>query len=84
MPIQKTVISLGKSLLERVDALARELDIPRDRIFVLAVEELLQRHQNRQLLKGIDRTCEAILDREEELYRARMRQRHRGSVEGQW
>lgn len=84
MPTVKTAISLRKSLFERVDELAQELDIPRSHVFVLAVEEFIQRHENRKLLKAINEVYEESLDREEELHRDRVRQQHRKMVQGQW
>jgi predicted transcriptional regulator len=84
MSTVKTAISLRKSLFERVDELAQELDIPRSHIFVLAVEEFIQRYENRKLLEAINEVYEEILDREEEIHRDRMRQQHRKMVEGQW
>jgi predicted transcriptional regulator len=80
----KTAISLRESLFERVDALAQELDIPRSHIFVIAVEEFLQRHENRKLLEEINEAHEEILAHEEELHRDKMRKRHREMVEGRW
>jgi metal-responsive CopG/Arc/MetJ family transcriptional regulator len=84
MTIVKTAISLRESLFDRVDALAQELDIPRSHIFVLAVEEFLQRHENRKLLEELNEAYEEIQDHEEEIYQARMREHHRKMVEGQW
>jgi metal-responsive CopG/Arc/MetJ family transcriptional regulator len=80
----KTAISLRESLFERVDALAQELDIPRSHIFVIAVEEFLQRHENRKLLEEINEAHEEILAHEEELHRDKMRKLHREMVEGRW
>ena len=84
MSTVKTAISLQESLFKRVDQLAQELGIPRSHIFVLAVEEFIQRYENRKLLKTINEAYEEILDREEEQLRDRMRQVHRDMVEGQW
>ena len=53
MAYVKTAISLQENLLTQVDTLARELDISRSRLFALAVEEFLKRHQNQDLLKAI-------------------------------
>jgi metal-responsive CopG/Arc/MetJ family transcriptional regulator len=55
MTTVKTAISLNKTLLEQVDSLAQEMDMPRSHLFVLAVEEFLQRHQNKQLMKAINK-----------------------------
>ena len=84
MSTTKTAISLPESLFERVDQLAQELDIPRSHIFVLAVEEFVRRHENRKLLAEIDAAYGEIRDREEELYRDRMRRQHRQAVQGRW
>ena len=84
MSTVKTAISLQRSLFERVDELAQELDIPRSRIFAMAAEEFIQRFENRKLLEAINEVYEEILDRDEELHRDRMRHQHRKLVEGQW
>ena len=52
----KTAISLQQALFEQVDTLAQELQISRSRLFVLAVEDFIQRYQNRQLLEAINET----------------------------
>ena len=84
MSTVKTAISLRDSLFERVDALAQELDIPRSHIFVLAVEEFLQRYENCKVLEELNEVYEELLGRDEAIYRDRMRQHHREMVEGQW
>ena len=84
MSTVKTAISLRESLFEQVDELAQELDVPRSHIFVLAVEEFIQRYENHKLLEAINEVYEEILDREEEVYRGRMKQQYRKIVEGQW
>jgi metal-responsive CopG/Arc/MetJ family transcriptional regulator len=80
----KTAISLQKSLFERVDHLARELQISRSRLFVLAVEDFIRRHENRQLLEEINAAYDDLPDKEEEILRHKMRQRHRQMVDEQW
>ena len=80
----KTAISLQQALFEQVDALAQELQISRSRLFVLAVEAFIQRHQNRQLLEAINEAYGDLPDTEEQALRDRMRQQHRRMVEGQW
>ncbi len=80
----KTAISLQKSLFERVDDLAQELQVPRSHLFVLAVEEFIQRHENRRLLEALNDAYDDVPDSDEQVLRDRMRQRHRELVEGQW
>jgi len=84
MPNVKTAISLQQSLFEQVDALAQELAVSRSRVFVLAVEDFIQRRQNRQLLEAINEAYADLPDAEEQTLRRQMRQQHRQMVEGQW
>ena len=80
----KTAISLQGSLLEQVDALARELDVSRSRLFVLAAEEFIQRHKNRELLEAINAAYDDSPDEEGQAVLQKMRHQHRRLVEGQW
>jgi metal-responsive CopG/Arc/MetJ family transcriptional regulator len=80
----KTAISLQKSLFDQVEILAHELKISRSRLFVLALEEFVQRHQNRQLLEQINLAYDDLPDPIEQEYLARMRSQHRQIVEGEW
>ena len=78
----KTAISLQESLLGKVDALAQELDISRSRLFVLAAEEFIQRHKNRELLEAVNIAYDDSPDTEEEMLRQNMLHKHRRLVEG--
>jgi metal-responsive CopG/Arc/MetJ family transcriptional regulator len=80
----KTAISLPRSLFEQVDALAQEMQVSRSRLFVLAVEALIERHRNRQLLEAINEAYADMPDPDEQAVRQHMRRRHRQVVEGQW
>jgi metal-responsive CopG/Arc/MetJ family transcriptional regulator len=79
----KTEISLQKSLLDEVDALAQELGISRSRLFVLAAEEFIKRHENRELLEAIDTGYDDFADPGEEIVHEKMRRKHRRLVERQ-
>lgn len=80
----KTAISLQESLFEQVNDLAQELQVSRSHLFVLAVEEFIQRHENRRLLEALNDAYDDVPDSDEQALRGRMRQRHRQLVEGQW
>lgn len=80
----KTAISLQKGLLQKIDVLARELDISRSRLFALAAEEFLQRHQNQKLLEAINAAYDDLPDPNEEILHQQMRNQHRQLVDGQW
>ncbi len=78
----KVSFSLQKSLFEKVDDLARELQISRSRLFVLAVEDFIRRHENRRLLKDLNAACDDAPDPEEQALRQNMRSQHRQMVQG--
>ena len=80
----KTAISIQEPLFQQVEALANELNISRSRIFVLAVEEFIQRYNNLQLLEEINRAYDDLPDDTEQLYSAKVRRQQRKLVEGEW
>ena len=80
----KTAISLDESLFQQVEALAKELNIPRSRLFALAVEEFIERHENEELFQAINAAYEDAPDAEEEALRRARRAQHREMVQEQW
>ncbi|MEW6664601.1 MAG: hypothetical protein AB1512_05200 [Thermodesulfobacteriota bacterium] len=80
----KTAISLRKNLFEQAEDLARRMNISRSRIFVLAMEEYLRRHENRDLLERINEAYADDPDPAEKTLRSKSRRSHRRVVEGQW
>ncbi|MBI3976986.1 MAG: hypothetical protein HY331_02260 [Chloroflexi bacterium] len=80
----KTAISLRQPLFERVEALAQEMGISRSRLFALAVEDFIRRHQSQQLLERINAAYEEATDSNEQALRRQMRRPHRQIVEGEW
>ncbi|MCW1968460.1 MAG: ribbon-helix-helix protein, CopG family [Anaerolineae bacterium] len=84
IPSIKTAISLKKPLYQQIDQLAREMKLPRSQVFVLALEDYLERHQNRALLNAINEAyAEEVNDPDAKQVAAR-RQSHRKIVEGEW
>lgn len=84
MASMKTAISLGAETFARVDALARELNLPRSRVFALAVEELLDRHDALSLKAALDRAYGQSPTAAEKKWRRLTRRKHRQLVEGEW
>jgi predicted DNA-binding protein len=80
----KTAISVSTETFARVDALARKLNVPHSRIFALAVEEFLDRHDNLGLAVEIDRTYEEPPTAAEKGWRTLTRGKHRRLVAGEW
>jgi metal-responsive CopG/Arc/MetJ family transcriptional regulator len=84
MPNVKTAISLQKPLFDQINGLAGKLNISRSRLFVLAVEEFIQRYENQKLLDDINHAYDDLPTTEEQTLQRKMRQQHRRLVEGQW
>jgi metal-responsive CopG/Arc/MetJ family transcriptional regulator len=80
----KIAILLEESLFERVDALAKELNISRSHLFALAVEEFIERHEKQHLLEAINAAYEDSPGPHERALRQEMHAKHRQLVEGQW
>jgi len=80
----KTAISLDKTLFEQVEALAHEMHISRSRLFVLAVEEFIRRHESQRLLERINAAYADAPDAAEQALHRRIRRQHRHVVEGEW
>jgi len=80
----KTAISLNKSLFAQVNKLAAELEVSRSHLFVLAVEEFIQRYENEQLLHQINQAYDDLPAVDEEQTLLGMRSQHRKVVEGEW
>ncbi len=80
----KTAISIREPLFEQVEALASELNISRSRVFVLAVEEFIQRYRNRQLLAAINKAYDDLPTSAEQVYVRKTRHQHQKVVEGEW
>ena len=83
MPNVKTAISLPESLFEQAEAVAGEMKVSRSRLMALALEEFINRHQNRQLLEKINAAYEEPLDEEEQALLRSMSRYHRRIVEGE-
>jgi predicted transcriptional regulator len=84
MASRKTAISLGEATYARVDALAREMNVPRSRVFALAVEQLLERHDALSLKAAIDRAYQGPPTAAEKKWLRSTRRKHRQLIAGEW
>ena len=80
----KTAISLDKTLFEQIEALAKEMQVSRSRLFVLAAQEFLERHKNVKMLESINTAYDDMPTAEEEKLIAEMKDRHSEVVKEQW
>ena len=84
MAIVKTAISLQETLIERADALARQLHLSRSQLVTRALDEFLKRHESRMLLDAINSALEGEPDPPEGERLLRMRRIQRRRAESQW
>ena len=84
MSTVKTAISLEKSLFEEAEALAREKNVSRSRLFAIALEEYLRRHESRAMLRELDVVYEVGPDADERALADGMARQQRRVVEGKW
>jgi len=80
----KRAILVQESLVERMDKLARELNVSRSQLFSLAADEFLQRHEGGDLLEAINRAYETALDPQEREQQQAMRHKQRRLMQGEW
>ena len=83
MPNIKTAISIEKPIFDQVNDLAKNLNISRSRLFVIAAQEFIQRHTNMELLQAINVAYEDLPEAEPKIV-DRMRPRHLKMVKDQW
>jgi predicted DNA-binding protein len=84
MASMKTAVSLATETFARVDALAREMNLPRSRVFALAIEEFLDRHDAQSLEPVLDRAYGEPPTAAEKKWRRLTRRKHRQLVESEW
>ena len=80
----RTAISIRKNLLDHASIIARELEISRNRLFVMAIEDFIKRHSNRNILDAINAAHDDMPDAEEQELHHNMLKRHRSLIENQW
>jgi len=83
MPNIKTGISIEKPIFDQVNELAQNLNISRSRLFVMAVQEFMQRHKNMELLQAINEAYDDLQEPETKIVE-KMRPRHLKMVKDQW
>ena len=83
MPNIKTAISIEKPIFDQVNVLAKNLNISRSRLFVIAAQEFIQRHANMELLQTINDAYDDLPEADTKIV-DKMRPRHLNMVRDQW
>lgn len=61
----KTAVSIRRDLAEKSDDLARELGVTRSRLYAMALEEFVRKHEDRRLFEQLNEAYADGLDAEE-------------------
>lgn len=80
----KTAVSLDETLYEQIETLAHEMKVSRSRLFAMALQDFLRRHENERLLEVINKAYEDEPDQIPQTFRRGMRRIHRKIAEGEW
>jgi metal-responsive CopG/Arc/MetJ family transcriptional regulator len=80
----KTAISIQKPLFEEAENLARQMKVPRSRLFAMALEEYIKRQHNRELLAQINAAYADEPDPAELVLREKSLKAYRETIEDEW
>ena len=80
----KTAISIPKNLFDQADNLARIMNVSRSKLFVMTLEDYLERQKNRELLAQINAAYSEEPDSTEKKLLKKAGRQHRRLLEGEW
>ncbi len=84
MSVVKTAISLQENLFQQVEQLADDLNLSRSSLIAIALQEFIERHENKRLLDQLNAAYAEDPQREElELSQAH-RQSYQRTLETNW
>lgn len=77
----KTAISMQKELFDAVNKLTEELHISRSKLFVMAVQDYIQRNESKDLLSKINNAFSDYPDSDEIKLHNKMKSKQRKNLE---
>ncbi|MGB8648674.1 MAG: hypothetical protein WCF84_25780 [Anaerolineae bacterium] len=80
----KTAVSVQKQLFDELEALAREMRLSRSRLYALALEDFVRRHENERMLDQINAAYQEPPAAQEQVALRKMKRKQRRVVEGEW
>ena len=80
----KTAISIEKNLFDQAEQLARDMNVSRSKLFVLALQDFIEHQKNKEMLAQINAAYNDEPDSAERSLRTKARRQHRRMVEGEW
>lgn len=80
----KTAISIEKNLFDQAEQIAHTMKVSRSRLFMMAMQDFIERQKNRELLARINAAYADEPDAAEQTLRRKLRRQQRRMVEGEW
>ena len=80
----KTAISIEKAIFDQAEKVAQAMNVSRSKLFVLALQEFLERQKNKELLEQINAAYSDQPDAAEQIVSNSQRRHHRRIVESEW
>ncbi len=80
----KTAISLHKALFEQVIIIAEEMNVSRSRLFSIAVEEFIERHQAQKMLEALNDVYKYAPDASERQLLHETKSKYRKLLQDEW
>ncbi len=80
----KTAISIQETLFDEVELLAQKMHISRSKLFAQAVEEFIEKQENRRLLEQINAAYDHAPDSRDRKWQKQSKAKHQKLVKGQW
>ncbi|MDA3787163.1 MAG: ribbon-helix-helix protein, CopG family [Desulfobacula sp.] len=79
----KTAISIQEELFKEVNRLARELNVSRSKLFVMAVQDYIKKNESQNLLSQINKAFSDLSDSDEIKVHSKMRQKQAKNLESE-
>jgi metal-responsive CopG/Arc/MetJ family transcriptional regulator len=71
----KTAISMHEDLFREVNKIAKELNVSRSRLFVMAMQDFIKKQENKKMIDQINRAFSDSPDTDEKKLQAGMRKK---------
>jgi metal-responsive CopG/Arc/MetJ family transcriptional regulator len=80
----KTAISIDRDLYDEAEGVAKEMKVPRSKVFAIAMKDFIERRKNKALFEQINAAYSSEQTTEEQTLRRVLRQQHKRVVEREW
>jgi predicted transcriptional regulator len=80
----KTAISLDDALFQKAEQVAQELSLSRSRLYSLAIEEFVERYENKRLLQQINEAVADSVDEEDQRFLEQIRRYQGRIINDEW